>query len=256
MDTLSTTYLCEDTPDGIFTAVYDAWAARIPAGQLKLSVEEGYCFELFTDYVYVQTDLEKAVKVARSIAGKISREAYDMVYLATLSKEPDKIDVIYRFLKLGFPCGRSVVDLQADETVCRLFDIQRNVANEAHLLRGFIRFHDSKEGILIAKIKPKNQPLPLIMPHFADRFPDEHFVILDEVHHMGAFHERGRQWFLAPLQEEVMERIWNSGESAKYERMWKTFFRTIAIKERENYRCQRTLCAIRYRDYMLEFDST
>ena len=24
------TYLCEDTPEGIFTAVYDAWAAKIP----------------------------------------------------------------------------------------------------------------------------------------------------------------------------------------------------------------------------------
>lgn len=255
MDTLFTTYLCEDTPDGIFTAVYDAWAAKIPDDRLKLCVEDGYCYELFTDIVYVQTDLQKAVKVARSISRKISKEAYDMVYLATLSKEQDKIDVIYRFLKLGFHYGRTVVDMQADQTVCRLFDIQRGVVNEAHSFREFIRFHDSEQGILIAKIRPKSQPLPLITPHFADRFPEEHFVILDEVHRMGAFHERRKQWFLAPLSEETMGRIWNSGWSTEYERMWKTFFRTIAIKERENYRCQRTLCALRYRDYMLEFDS-
>lgn len=255
MDTLFTTYLCEDTPDGIFTAVYDAWAAKIPDDRLKLCVEDGYCYELFTDIVYVQTDLQKAVKVARSISRKISKEAYDMVYLGTLSKEQDKIDVIYRFLKLGFHYGRTVVDMQADQTVCRLFDIQRGVVNEAHSFREFIRFHDSEQGILIAKIRPKSQPLPLITPHFADRFPEEHFVILDEVHRTGAFHERRKQWFLAPLSEETMDRIWNSGWSTEYERMWKTFFRTIAIKERENYRCQRTLCALRYRDYMLEFDS-
>lgn len=158
MDTLFTTYLCEDTPDGIFTAVYDAWAAKIPDDRLKLCVEDGYCYELFTDIVYVQTDLQKAVKVARSISRKISKEAYDMVYLATLSKEQDKIDVIYRFLKLGFHYGRTVVDMQADQTVCRLFDIQRGVVNEAHSFREFIRFHDSEQGILIAKSAQKASP--------------------------------------------------------------------------------------------------
>ncbi len=255
MEAGSVIYLCEDTPDGVFTAIYDAWAAHIPDGQLKLRTQEGYSFELFAEYVYVQTDLEKAVKVARSVSRKISRAAYDMVYLASLSQEEDKLDVIYRFLKLGFRVGGAVVDMYADETVCRLFDIQRNVSNEAHLMKGFIRFHDSEQGILIAKIRPKNQPLPLVAPHFADRFPEENFVIIDEVHGMGAFHERRKRWFLAPLDEEAIERIWSTRERTEYERLWKVFFRTIAVKERENYRCQRNLCALRYRDYMTEFES-
>lgn len=255
METNQIIYLCENTPDGIFTAIYDAWAAHIPDGQLKLRVEEGYSFELFSQYVYVQTSLDKAVKVARSVSRKIGREAYDMMYLAALSQYEDKIDVIYRFLKLGFRCGSAVTDMHGDENVCRLFDIQRNVKNEAHLINGFIRFFDSENGILIAKIGPKNQVLPLVAPHFADRFPEENFVIIDEVHGMGAFHERRKKWFLSPLDEAAAETIWNSKESAGYERLWKTFFHTIAIKERENYRCQRTMCAIRYRDYMLEFES-
>ena len=78
MDSLFTTYLCENTTDGIFTAIYDAWAAKIPNEQLKLCIEDGYCYELFTDIIYVQTDLLKAVKVARSIVNKISKEAYDL----------------------------------------------------------------------------------------------------------------------------------------------------------------------------------
>lgn len=250
-----TIFLCEDTPDGVFTAIYDAWAAHIPREQLKIRVEAMHSFEFFSDYVYVQTDYEKAVKVARSVSRKICREAYDMIYKASLSYEEDKIDAIYRFLKLGFQFGAEVIHMHGREEVCRIFELQRNVGNESHSFREFLRFHDSEYGILIAKIRPKNQVLPMMTPHFADRFPEEHFVIIDEVHEMAAFHERRKAWFLSPINEDAMERIWSTREDDSYTKLWKTFFRTISIKERENYNCQRNMCALRFRDYMLEFDS-
>lgn len=246
-------YLCEDTPDGIFTAIYDAWEARIPNEQLSIQVERNHSMELFARYRYVQTDMEKAVKVARSVRNKISLEAYNMIYSAALSCEEDKIDCIYHFLKLGFRYGASVVQMHGEDIVCRLFELRRNVSNEAHMFREILRFHDSEEGILIAKLHPKNQVLSLIAEHFSDRFPEEHFVILDEVHEMGLFHERGKQWYLSPLEQEILEKIWHHRGSTEYERLWKTFFKTIAIEERRNYKCQRNMCALRYRDYMVEF---
>ncbi len=246
-------YLCEDTPDGIFTAIYDAWAARIPDGQLSICVEDNYMMEFFTDYVYVQTDLDKAVKVARSVSRKIGHEAYDMMYKASLSCEEEKIDVIYHFLKMGFTYGPTVVTMHTNDTVCRLFELSRAVSNEAHLFREFVRFGESEEGILIARIKPKNQVLSLMAHHFADRFPEEHFVILDETHRMGLFHERGKKWYLSPLAVDVLERIWMHSQGEKYEDLWRSFFHTIAIQERTNPKCQRNHCALRYRDYMVEF---
>ena len=81
------TYLCEDTPEGIFTAVYDAWAAKIPDDRLHLMTEQEMNFSLFTEYRQVETDQEKAVKVARSIRQKIANEAYIQVYYASLSNE-------------------------------------------------------------------------------------------------------------------------------------------------------------------------
>lgn len=246
-------YLCEDTPDGIFTAIYDAWAARLPDDRISIQVERNHSMELFAKYRYVQTDMEKAVKVARSVRGKISNEAYYMIYYVSLSHEGDKIDCIYRFLKMGFQYGAGVVHMHGEDVVCRMFELKRNVGNESHMFREILRFHDSEEGILIAKIRPKNQVLSLIAEHFSDRFPEESFVILDEVHAMGLFHERGRQWYLAPLEKEILEKIWHHRGSTEYERLWKIFFNTIAIEERKNYKCQRNMCALRYRDYMVEF---
>lgn len=246
-------YLCEDTPDGIFTAIYDTWTVHISNDQLFIRVEKGHEFEFFVEYIYVQTDPEKAVKVARSVEKQLGREAYDMMFAASLSHEADKGDIIYHFLKLGFQVGRTVTQMHSEEAVCRLFELKRNVWNEAHYTKEFLRFHETEEGILLARINPRNQVLPLVADHFSDRFPEEHFVILDEIHEMGLFHEKGRQWYMVPLDIDILNEIWKHRGSSEYEQLWKTFFKTISIKERENYKCQRTNCAIRYRDYMLEF---
>lgn len=247
-------YICENTPDGIFTAIYDAWEARIPEESLSILADGEYEMELFAEYRYVETDMEKAVKVARSVSRKISSEAYRQIYAASLSYEEDKIMAIYQFLKLGFKVGARVTDMHAKPEVCRMFGLCRNVVNESHSFREFVRFSELENGILLARIKPKNFVLPLMAGHFADRFPEEHFVIIDDNSEMGIFHERGKQWFLSPIDREAIERLWRSERSQEFERLWKTFFKAIAIEERRNYKCQRTMCALRFRDYMLEFD--
>lgn len=243
-------YLCEDTPDGIFTAVYDTWLMK---GDFSIRVENGHEMELFAEYGYVQTDQGKAVKVARSVKQKLGQKAYDMVFSASLSYEAEKADAVYDFLKLGFEKGAAVTQMHGLDAVCRIFEIKRNVWNEAHYHKEFLRFHETEEKILLARIKPKNQVLPLIAEHFSDRFPEENFVILDENHEMGVFHEKRKNWYLAPLDIEVLNQIWTHKKDSEYEKLWKTFFKTISIKERENYKCQRNNCSLRYRDYMTEF---
>ena len=61
-----TIFLCDDTMEGIFTAVYDAWASRLGHANVKLQVRGG-TMELFADYREAETDMEKAEKVARTI---------------------------------------------------------------------------------------------------------------------------------------------------------------------------------------------
>ncbi len=175
--------------------------------------------------------------------------------LGDFKEEWKEIMAIYRFLKLGFRYGAGITDMHAKEEVCRMFELCRNVTNESHSFREFVRFAELESGILLARIKPKNFVLPLMAGHFADRLPEEHFVIIDDNNEMGVFHERGKQWFLSPIDKEAIEGLWNSERAKGYEQLWKTFFKAIAIEQRRNYKCQRNFCALRYRDYMLEFDN-
>ncbi len=247
---MKTIFLCEDTPEGIFTAVYDTWLVK---GDFSLRAWKEHELELFTEYKEIQTDQEKAIKVARSVKQKLGQSVYGMIFAASLSYEADKADAIYAFLKLGFRKGTAVKEMHGLDEVCRIFELKRNVLNEAHYNKEFLRFQETKENILIARIHPKNQTLPLIAEHFCDRFPEENFVVLDATHDMALFHEKGREWYLAMPGREALEQIWAHRTDSDYEKLWKTFFKTISIKERENYKCQRTHCALRYRGDMTEF---
>ena len=63
-------FICEDSIDGIFTGVYDAWASRLGHSNVGLRVQGQMNLELFAEYQEVQTDPAKAEKVARSIRAK------------------------------------------------------------------------------------------------------------------------------------------------------------------------------------------
>ena len=50
-----------------------------------------------------------------------------------------------------------------------VFSLARGVGNEICHYRGFVRFMELENQILFSKIEPKNQILPFLMVHFADR---------------------------------------------------------------------------------------
>ena len=60
-------FQCEDSMEGILTGVYDAWASRVGHDRVKLEAGPDHEMELFSEYRRVETDGEKAEKVADEI---------------------------------------------------------------------------------------------------------------------------------------------------------------------------------------------
>jgi len=251
-------YLCDDNIDGIFTAIYLAWSSRY--GHSNIKIEEKYegskftNIELFAEYIVVDTDYSLSKKVADSIRNKISEEAYEMVCRVALSYYEGKADLIYRFLILAFAVGPTITEHLSNEIVNTMFRLDRNVSREVHHLLGFIRFSQHADGLLISVIRPKNNVLTLVTPHFADRLSQERFMIYDENRKQASIHIPGRKWILAQvpkLDQEKLDEI--SGIDDEYSNLWKSFFKSIAIKERTNPKLQRNNLPLRYRSYMTEF---
>ncbi len=249
-------FQCENSIDGIFTAIYQAWSSGY--GHANIKIEE-QCeknnynnIELFSEYILVETNLEQAVKVSRSIKSKISLEAYEMVCRVALSDYKGKGDLIYRFLILGFHIGSRIVGHLSNEVVNRIFILNRYVNGEAHHLLGFIRFSEQENGILTSTIHPKNNVISLVTPHFADRLPNERFVIFDSNRDICSLHLPGKPWIIAEFPD-MDSTGYDVIVDDEYENLWKIFFSSIAIKERINPKLQRNNLPIRFRKDMNEF---
>jgi probable DNA metabolism protein len=251
-------YLCDNSIDGIFTAVYLAWSSRL--GHTNVKIEEKYegskysNIELFSEYVAVDTDYSLALKVSQSIREKISEEVYEVVCRVALSDYSGKADLIYRFLILGFHIGAKVVEHLSNEVVSNVARINKYVGGEAHHLLGFIRFSEQENGLLTSVIQPKNNVLSLIAQHFADRLPQEKFVIYDSNRKLAVLHVPGTPWIIAKVPELDQKRFQDiSMEEDEYRDLWKAFFDHIAIKERINPKLQRNKLPLRFRGDMTEF---
>lgn len=251
--------VCENSIEGILSGVYDAWAEAISSGRghghckLAVSVEQP---ELFCIYRETAADTEKAQKVIKTLRKRLGEEAYEWLCYAMASHEPDKAEAVYKTIVAGLSMkqGYRVFDKVTDPYVARCFALKRNVGSEIHRELEFLRFQELENGVLLAKIHPKNDILMYLGPHFSDRLPLEDFLIYDMNRGKALFHEKRKEWYMMDaleLKSEAAERI--STEEEYYQDLFRMFCRTIAIESRENRALQRQFLPLYFRDVMPEF---
>lgn len=198
----------------------------------------------------IATDPALAKRVERSISEKISPEVHDRTRRGFLTCLENKELRLIRFLLLGYKLGPSVVKRTTQEDVYALDKALLNLENEAHFHIEFIRFSDLG-GFLAAEITPKNNVLPLIAPHFCDRFNGENLMIYDRAHGLGFLYQNtGRREF---FQADRLELPPPDEEEERYRALWKKFYGTIAVEGRINEKLRRTHMPKRYWGNMTEF---
>ena len=249
-------YLCEDNAEGIFSAIYKAYEDR--HGHLNNEIRiEGNDFnrELFCEYHRVETDYDRAVKVARTICREISEAAYDFVHRAACSWQSEKADAIYHFIQEGLRVGERAMNHLTAPHMQTLYAIDRNITNEIHAFKEFLRFEELENGVLFGRINPKSAVLPYLADHFEDRFSGEKWVIADTVHRTVLIHGVNRHTIYAAMTEADLEELMlhYSAEEKEWQKLWKVFVDAIAIKERVNRNLQRQMLPLHFRKFMKEF---
>ena len=264
---------CEDTPEGIFSAVHRAYRSRWGHSNIEIRARNGKEQELefFTETEEVLTDRQHAESVRNALIRQFGSQAYDMIMDTALSDAADKADVIYHFLVRGFENGERTIGCYTDHYVARLNEIDRRVSREAGHWNEFLRFHEhlavrnseqdteaalmqkNTKSLMTARITPQARVTVLIMPHFADRFPEENFLIYDAVHDEAGIHTAGAAWYLTQeigqQYPELVQIIRKPEETEEeIERLWKVFFDTIEVKPRHNEKLQQSLMPLRFRE--------
>jgi probable DNA metabolism protein len=141
----------------------------------------------------------------------------------------------------------SVEDTPNLETNAKLTELEHVVSREAHKYKGFIRFEMSEFGFF-ARIAPKHDILPLIAPHFWERFGDDRAIADENRGIIALIDQNGYR-----IVKATADKFEKHESERKFEGLWKKFFDTISIKERTNDKLQKQMVPIRYREFMGEF---
>ena len=196
------------------------------------------------------TEPVKAQRVWTSVCEKIGRAALGLMQKAFCSCMEQKELAMLLFLRAGYRYGPAVMSRLADRDVHRLLKAVRHLENESHLLCGFIRFA-SYSGMLVARIGPKNYVLPFIADHFQQRYPEERFLIYDEIHKMALVYQP-YEISVASLDRLELP-VPDEGE-VHCQNLWQVFYDAVEIQSRHNPKCRRNMMPKRYWPYMTEFD--
>lgn len=252
--------ICEDSLEGVFTAVYEVYNRHIPRDTVRIQTREIENYRLFAEYIRIETDAARAVKVMRTLRTRFGEDTYKDLCMALTTADEDKAQAVYRTAVWGLEkCDSAkqghVMDNLADPYVRKVMELSRRACNELHHLREFLRFQELRTGILFAKIGPRDNILPMLTPHFADRLPAEDFIIYDDKRDVAAVHPAMGEWYLVSGVREDMAKLEGgfSEKEEEYQELFRYFCHKISISERENLELQRNMLPIRFRKYMTEF---
>ena len=248
---------CDDSVEGIFTAIYEAYARKYNLDSVRILIGEEDELRLFSRYEKISTDLDKSEKVARTIRHLAGEEVFRQIYMALESTDGEKGQAVFKTIEkiVKYPRqARGVMDQLSDVSIHKTFTLFRNVQNETHSIKEFLRFHELDNGVLYARIGPKNNIVSFLMPHFADRFPLENFMIYDEGRNLLGVHQSKSEWYIIHDVKTNGELMTISDKEEKYRELFRYFCHKIAIKERKNLDLQRNHVPLRYREYMVEFE--
>ena len=232
--------------DGFLCVVYDIYYKKI----IPYSIQTDAQITLAGNPLFVKTDCAHARKVFSAIQEKISPDAARKVHYAFLSFEEGRFMPIVSYIKLGFIVGHMVDSHLHIDYVRYVHKIANHAGKEAHLLFGFCRFAETKQGVLYCKITPKNDVLAIVADHFSQRLMNELWIIHDKVRYQAAVYD-GYSFVITHVPKDVQVDYAENEEDVQEQ--WVTFFNSIAIEARKNKKLQRQLLPLWYRENMTEF---
>jgi probable DNA metabolism protein len=157
-------------------------------------------------------------------------------FLAKLHNDYDK-----NLIKIVLKQPIELVNAKATIESKKLHKLHKEVSNEIHRLKGFIRFESSKKGILYSKIETKHDIEKIIINFFMKRFPLMTIIISSN---KGCFIARKNKIKFSNIElfkliKELEKTIIDKERNFNFydfdnKLIWEKYYKSQFIKEREN----------------------
>ena len=234
-------YLYDGSFDSLINLIYTLIDNNIIPNDIKTDEYNN----LIDNFIYL--------KDLKEYKNTLSNELMYIIYKVYLSNDERKELILYYFIKNALIYKDKILDYKYLNCVLHVLRINKNVSSEAHKLKGFLRFKELKNNVFYAEMSPKNNVIFLLAEHFKKRLSNEYFLIKDTERNIYAFYDKTNIMYLN--DEDIKELNLNINDNElEIESLWKSFFNTIGIKERKNYKTQRNFMPKRYWKYMIEME--
>lgn len=249
-------FLYDKTFEGLLTAIFDAYFRKTFPDML---LAEGEPLPLFHEHSFVVcTDFEKADRVWKGLQKKLSKTALNMAFICRLSELPEVDMLLFRYFRKAIDSPRTIELNFGDLDVLTISKIWKKVDRESLRIMQFARFQKTADGTFFAAFEPDHNALPLAIPHFKDRFSDQKWLVYDLRRQYGyyydlhtvtevTFDEKAAHLITGKLDKEMMDK-----DEQYFQKLWKGYFKSIAIKERINPKLHKQNMPVRYWKHLTE----
>lgn len=246
---MSNIYLYDGTFSSLISLIYYLIISKhIPE---SIKDEKNYNKNLLENPIYL--NLEKKEEKYKILTNYLSKNIINTAYYIYLSNDENKELIIYYFIKNALIFKNEIFFQRNLNCVNKSLKLRNYVLGEAHKMKGFLRFKETKNNFLYAEMSPTNNIIELLANHFQKRLKNECWIIKDTKRNILAVYDLKKVYYYSGFDVIKLNLEKNSNEDF-FELLWKKYFKTIGIKERKNKKVQMNFMPKKYWNYILEMD--
>ena len=236
----------DGTFEGFLSLVYEVYYKKLKPIKIYKTLPNEMIFE---EILELKTSKDNAIKVLIAIKTKFPKELIQRILNIFMCDSKEFELYLLEYIIIGFKETKQLYNIN-NSCVFYLNSLEKELFRNVHKLTGFVRFEELEDGTLYAKVESKFNVVYFLGKHFLKRFNNQNFIIHD-LNRKLAFVKMKNDF---SVQEVAFfdEPNYSSNEQ-KFQKLWKSFFSAVTIKERINPKLQTQMVPLLYRTYMSEF---
>lgn len=247
----------DSTFDGFLSVVFEVYRQHLDVGEIvpmrPYTPEVSATTNLFMQPFRIETCEESARRLKRAIVNAADEDVLGVLDAAFRSEEQGvEMKILAYLRKLFAGLDPNYARNPTSEEMFPLYKIAKAVRGEQNAMLGLVRFDKAPDDTYIAEIEPKYDVVELLAGHFRGRFPNGKWAIIDVKRGYGVCYFNRQTQIVTVPDPAALSKIVKPDEIT---RMWKSYYDSMAIKERLNPKCLKSCLPVRYWKHLPERQS-
>lgn len=238
-------YRYDGTTEGLFSAIDHILRHEPDPQTIELKPQQQ---ALFDEGIYIASNAERAETVLRRFSSAYPESARQVMYCVFSEKSGMETSLL-RYIHMVSLHGSRIEAYLTHPAVHDVHFLARKVARETHRMKGLLRFVMLEDGSYLARMEPDFNIIQPLSQFFVRRLRTQEWFIYDVKRSLVSCWDRRKLEF-GTLESFNTPKL--ADEEHRVQRMWRAFFRHVAIPERKNAALQRSFMPMKYWKYLVE----